>query len=104
MVKKNYLQCRRHGFPIVGRERSGERIGNPLQYPCWENFLDRAAWQAIVHGVGQIFHIKKFGKAQTASRLHTHVLCGSGSDHELTLLSREVKGTNIALDPLGQWP
>ena len=25
--------------------------GNPLQYSCLENFKDRAAWWAIVHGV-----------------------------------------------------
>ena len=23
--------------------------GNPLQYSCWENSMDRRAWQAIVH-------------------------------------------------------
>ena len=25
--------------------------GNPLQYSCLENSLDRGAWQDIVHGV-----------------------------------------------------
>ena len=25
--------------------------GNPLQYSCWENPMDRGAGQAIVHGV-----------------------------------------------------
>ena len=25
--------------------------GNPLQYPCLENFMDRGAWWAVVHGV-----------------------------------------------------
>ena len=29
----------------------GERNGNPLQYSCLENFMDRGAWQATVHGV-----------------------------------------------------
>ena len=29
----------------------GERIGYPLQYSCLENFMDRGAWQATVHGV-----------------------------------------------------
>ena len=33
-------------------ERSpGEWNGNPLQYSCLENCMDRGAWQAIVHGV-----------------------------------------------------
>ena len=25
--------------------------GNPLQYSCLENAMDRGAWQATVHGV-----------------------------------------------------
>ena len=29
----------------------GEGNGNPLQYSCLENPVDRGAWQAIVHGV-----------------------------------------------------
>jgi len=35
---------------IPGWERSPrERNGNPLQYSCLENFMDRGAWQATVH-------------------------------------------------------
>ena len=29
----------------------GEENGNPLQYSCLGNLLDRGAWQAAVHGV-----------------------------------------------------
>ena len=29
----------------------GERNGNPLQYSCLENPMDRGAWQATVHSV-----------------------------------------------------
>ena len=29
----------------------GEGNGNPLQYSCWENPMDREAWWATVHGV-----------------------------------------------------
>jgi len=29
----------------------GESVGNPLQYSCPENFMDRGAWWATVHGV-----------------------------------------------------
>ena len=32
----------------------GERKGYPLQYFCLENSMDRAAWQATVHGVARI--------------------------------------------------
>ena len=28
-----------------------EGNGNPLQYSCLDNFMDRGDWQAIVHGV-----------------------------------------------------
>ena len=37
-------------IPGSGRS-SGEGNGNPLQYSCLENFMDRGAWQATVHGV-----------------------------------------------------
>ena len=29
----------------------GEGNGNPLQYSCLRNFMDRRAWRATVHGV-----------------------------------------------------
>ena len=31
----------------------GERNGNPLQYSCLGNPMDRGAWQATVHGVAK---------------------------------------------------
>ena len=31
----------------------GEGNGNPLQYPCLENPMDRGAWWAAVHGVAK---------------------------------------------------
>ena len=37
---------------ILGLKRSsGSGKGNPLQYYCLGNLIDRGAWQAIVHGV-----------------------------------------------------
>ena len=37
---------------IPGSRRSpGEGNGNPLQYSCLGNPIDRGAWQATVHGV-----------------------------------------------------
>ena len=36
--------------PGLGRS-PGEGHGNPLQYSCLENPIDRGAWQAIIHGV-----------------------------------------------------
>ena len=39
-------------IPGLGRSR---RVGNgnPLQYFCQDNPLDRGAWQALVHGVAK---------------------------------------------------
>ena len=38
--------------PIPGLGRSpGGGHGNPLQYSCLENPMDRGAWRAAVHGV-----------------------------------------------------
>ena len=34
--------------PGTGRSPGG---GNPLQYSCLENSMDRGPWQATVHGV-----------------------------------------------------
>ena len=52
-VKKS--TCRKGDLgSILGLERSpGEGNGNPLQYLCLENSMDRGAWRAIVHGVIQ---------------------------------------------------
>ena len=39
---------------IPGSGRSpGEGNGNPLQYSCLENSMDREAWLATVHGVSK---------------------------------------------------
>ena len=37
-------------IPGLGRS-PGEGNGNPLQYSCLENPMDRGAWWAAVHGV-----------------------------------------------------
>ena len=49
--KEPACQCKRRkrrGYdPLVGKI-PGEGNGNPLQYSCLENLLDRGAWQAAV--------------------------------------------------------
>ena len=32
---------------------TGEGNGNPLQYSCLENPMDRGAWRATVHGISK---------------------------------------------------
>ena len=61
---------RYHGFPgglvskestcnagdpgsVPGLGRSGERDGNPLEYSCLENPMDRGTWRVTVHGVSK---------------------------------------------------
>ena len=39
-------------IPGLGRSPGGGH-GNPLQYACLENPMDRGAWQATVHGFAQ---------------------------------------------------
>ena len=35
----------------------GEENGNPLQYSCLKNPMDRGAWWATVHGVKKVGHV-----------------------------------------------
>ena len=42
-------------IPGLGRS-PGEGSGNPLQYSCLGNPMDRAAWWATVHGVARVRH------------------------------------------------
>ena len=39
-------------IPGLGRSPGGGN-GNPLQYFCLENLMDRGAWRAIVQGVAK---------------------------------------------------
>ena len=42
-------------IPGLGRSPGGG-YGNPLQYSCLENPMDRGAWQVTVHGVEKVRH------------------------------------------------
>ena len=41
--------------PGLGRS-PGQGNGNPLQYSCLENPMDRGTWRATVHGVARVRH------------------------------------------------
>ena len=49
-------------IPGLGKS-SAEGNGNPLQYSCLENPMDRGAWQATVHGIARV---------DTTSQLNHH--------------------------------
>ena len=38
---------------MTNKDLLGEGNGNPLQYSCLENPMDRGAWEATVHGVAK---------------------------------------------------
>ena len=50
--KQSACQCRRHkrrGFDPWVRKIPWRRAGNPLQYSCLENLMNKGAWWATVH-------------------------------------------------------
>ena len=51
-VKRAYNAGDLGSIPGSGRS-PGEGNGNPLQYSCLENPMDRGAWKATVHGVAK---------------------------------------------------
>ena len=62
---------------ILGSGRSsGEGNGDPLQYSCLENPMDREAWWAAVQGVEK-------GWTQLSDQAPTHILCVSSLDLRL---------------------
>ena len=73
---------------IPGSGRSpGGRHGNPLQYSCLKNSMDRWAWQVTVHGV-----------TKTQTWLNTHM--GSlprGNIHGLLNAAKFSNGTIVNL-------
>ena len=52
-IVKNLAALQETWVRSLGQEDSLENLGNgnPLQYSCLENPVDREAWQATVHGV-----------------------------------------------------
>ena len=57
---------------------TGEVNGNPLQYFCLGNPMDRGTWRAIVHGVAKVGHdlATKLLPPLTATNLFS-VICKS---------------------------
>ena len=54
MVKNSSANAGASGS-IPDLEKSpGEGNGNPLQYSCQGNPMDRGAWRATVHGVAEL--------------------------------------------------
>ena len=58
-------------IPGLGRS-PGEGNGNPLQYSCLENPMDRGAWWATVHRVEQSQTKLKCLSVHMHTHIHTH--------------------------------
>ena len=58
--------ARNGGLILVLRRSPGVGNGNPLQYFCLENFMDRGAWWASVHGVTESNVTERLS-------IHTHI-------------------------------
>ena len=56
------------------RRSPGVGNGNPLQYSCLENPMDRGAWQAPVHGITK-------SQTRTSTHRHNSILEGLCTDH-----------------------
>ena len=79
-------RCRRHGFNTWFRKISWRRHGNPLQYSCLENPMDRGAWRATVCKVTtsqtRLQWPSTHSTHTSAQRLEGNGRCGPGS-HEV---------------------
>ena len=72
-------------IPVLGRSLGGGH-GNPLQYSCLGNPMDRGAWWTIVHGVTES------NTTEETQHTHTH-------SHEWGMLATMV---TMGLVPSGQ--
>ena len=72
--KESACWCRRCGFGL-GRS-PGEGLGNPLQYSCLENPVDRGAWRVTVHRVMKTQTWLK----RLSTHTHTHALFHTNND------------------------
>ena len=47
--------------------------GNPFQYSCLENSVDRGAWQATFYGVARKLDMTEHTHTHTHTQTHTHM-------------------------------
>ena len=94
---------------ILGSGRSlGGGHGNPLQYSCLKNSMDRGAWQVIVHGVAksQIWlniHMRSFTSVQFSRSVMSDSLWPHESQHARPPCPSPTPGVHLNSCPSSQW-
>ena len=111
MVRTPTANARNEGLILVSGRSPGEGHGNPLQYSCLENPMDRGAWWATVHGVTESqtqLSVPAHAYTHTHTHTHTHSYLTAqtdGSGHHLVKAAPEswvlVPGTPRPRPPLG---
>ena len=76
--------------PGLGRS-PGEGNGNPVQYSCLRNPMDRGTWQATVLGVA-----KSQTRLNTHTHTHTQIILGAMEKSNFGLDTRQYSGTVIS--------
>ena len=85
-MKGEFLQLKQQHHIAKGwAYRNGEGNGNPLQYSCLENPMDRGAWWVAVHRVAQ-------SQTQLKRLNMHHALEKEMATHSPVSLSRESQG------------
>ena len=86
------------GLLFMGSHRvrfPGEGNGNPLQYYCLENPMDRGAWQATVHGVTKSWtRLSEFTFTLTFTESDTT----EATQHSIARMKVEIAGQSSGQD------
>ena len=82
-------------IPGLGRSPGGGH-GKPLQYSCWENFMDRGAWWATVHRVTRDWTKLKWLIIHAPNMISVPILA--------ILLTFSLVPCQATMDPMGMSP
>ena len=89
-------------IPVLGGSPGGGN-GNPLQYSCWDNPMDRGAWQSTLHGVKQrhfVWHFVQTLLKRLSTHTHVHLLVEKNGDAvrraEMQALGPDGLGWNLS--------